>query len=196
MKTILITLALLLGINIYSQNPAPIPSVTENICSGLTEEDVPNYTYFSDLNGTFNDFIGTWKWENGNQIVVFELTKVTQKYFPEHKIFEDYMIGNYSYSIDSGNSFIVNSIISPVNENPSENPMYTSCVENGKLIFIFNDIVLNKGYCYATFEFLSGNLNQLNVKIENPKEIPGRFDGEPAYNYNFTLPTEIIVNKQ
>lgn len=196
MKSIFI-LSILFGItSVRSQNPIPVPTLIENICNDLTEDDVPNNTYFSDINGNFNDFIGDWKWQNGNQIVIFQLTKVTQKYFPEDKIFLDYMIGNYSYSVDGGDSFIVNTIINPVNKNPDSNAMYTGCIEDGALKFIFKDILLNKDFCYATFEFQSGNLNELHVKIENPKEIPGRFEDEPEYIHEFTLPTEMIVIKQ
>lgn len=185
------TVLLLITIFICLSCQAQIISLTNVDYTNVSEN-----TYVKDLDGKLDPFIGTWKWINLDQIVTFELTKVTQQYFPEDKVYKDYMIGNYSYSTDGGISYIVNTITSPIDNNPSSNPMYTPCVEGNKLIFIFRDVVLDKGYCYATFEFIAGSLNQMEVKIENPKEIPGRFEGEPEYNYNFTLPTDIILTKQ
>lgn len=195
MKTLYVKILLLAFLNIYSQGTQN-PSGIRNVCSGLTAEDVPHYTYFSDLDNTFTNFIGTWVYTNGNEIVTFKLSKVTQKYFPAERIFEDFMVGNYSYSTDGGTTLVVNTIVPFLNNDPDNNPMYTPCVEDNKMIFVFKDVILNKSYCYATFEFITGSLTQLRVKIENPKEILGRFEGQPEYNYNFTLPTTIIVTKQ
>lgn len=197
MKSIYTIITLFITMTAFAQvGQNPQPSNIVNICSGVTEEDVPKYSYFKDVFNTFDNFIGTWQWSNGNEIVVFELTKVTQKFNTEDDMFYDYIIGNYSYSVDGGNSYIVNTITTPIDENYEENPMYTACPENNKLRFIFEDVVLNKSYCYATFEFSLGNLTQLEVKIENPLEVGGRFEGEPEYNFDFTLPTNIIVTKQ
>lgn len=88
MKTIFYTVIILLNvltIKGYAQTPT---SIVE-ICNGVTEDDAPDYTYFKDVNNTFDKFVGTWKWTNGNEILIFKLSKITQKYFPETKMFED-----------------------------------------------------------------------------------------------------------
>lgn len=175
----------------YSQTASSI----EPICGTISYEDAPDYTYFMDLNQQFDNYIGTWVYTNNSEIVTFELIKVSQKYFPEKKIFKDFMIGNYSYSTNGGSSFVVNTITNIVNSDPDANLMYTSCIEDGKLIFIFRDVILNKKYCYVTFEFLNGSTTQMNVKIENPKEMTGSINGT-SYNYNFTLPIELILTKK
>lgn len=82
------------------------------------------------------------------------------------------MIGNYSYSIDDGNTYIVNTINSLINDDPEENPMYSSCVEdiNTKIYFGFEDVVLEKGFCKAYFEFLPNSLTQLQVLLKIMQE--------------------------
>ena len=194
MKSIYKILLLSITISSFGQN-TPAGSLVD-ICSGLMAKDVPDKTYFSDTNNSFGKFIGTWQWTNGNEIVIFVLTKVTHRYFPDEKIYQDYMIGNYSYSTDGGKSYVVNTITNPINENPDVNPMYTGCGENNKLKFIFRDVILDKSYCYATFQFSPSSLTQMKVFIENPKEIPGSFIGQTTYNYNFTLPIDMVVTKQ
>ncbi len=197
MKTSLTLLVVILTqLSLYSQKPAPTPASITNICGAISSFDAAPNTYFADLDGTFNPFIGTWKYINGNEIVTFQLSKITQRYFADEKVFMDFMVGNYSYSNDGGISLVVNTITTVVDVNPENNPMYTPCIENNKLIFIFKDVVLNKGYCYATFEFMNGSTTQMHVKIENPKEVSGCLDGVPPYNFNFTLPTQMLVTKQ
>ncbi|WAC01127.1 hypothetical protein N7U66_13275 [Lacinutrix neustonica] len=197
MKILILSMLFFVSVKSIAQTPINIV----NICNGLTSEDVSDNTYFKDINQTFDNYIGTWVWTSGNEIVTFKLTKVTQKYFPEERVFEDYMIGNYSYSTDGGTTFIVNTITTPTNEERELNPMYTACVNDddvGINIFAFDDVIIDKGnsYCTATFEFLPNSTTQMQVTIENPKGPVGRLDGQPPFNPNFTIPTNMIVTKQ
>ena len=145
-------------------------------------------------------FIGIWVWNNGVKVVTFKLDKVTKKYFYEERVFEDYMIGNYSYSIDGGITFVINTITTPINEDPESNPMYNACPEEipTKIDFSFRDVIIDKGnnFCTATFEFLPNSTTQMKFTIENPKGPRGSLDGQPPFNPNFTLPTSMIVTKQ
>ena len=169
----------------------------EKICGPVSVLEAPENTYFKDIDNTFANFIGTWQYTNGNEIVVFKLTKVTEKYRPHQRIFKDYIIGNYSYSTDGGATYIVNTITTPINEDPDANPMYASCIRDmNKISFGFRDVVLNKGFCRIYFEFLPGSLNQMQVTIKNTQGISGTFEGEPPFNPNFTLPTSMVVTRQ
>lgn len=197
MKNLFLILFLTGSITIFGQvTNAQVTS----ICGDLQRDEAQPNTYFKDVNNTFNKFIGTWKYTDGNEIVTFKLTKVTHKYDPEYKIFEDYLVGNYSYSTDGGVTFIVNTIEGILNEDADENPMYAGCTQTNysndrKIIFGFKDVILNKDFCTAIFEFLPNSLTQMQVKIENPSPV-GRLDGQPPYNSDFTLPTEMVVTKQ
>lgn len=196
MKPIYLIILLLFAVKGIAQTPIN----TINLCSGLTEEDVPDNTYFKDINHAFNNFVGTWIWTNGDEIVTFKLTKVTKRYFPDEKIYEDFMIGNYSYSTDGDNTYVVNTITIPVNEDPEANPMYNPCPEDdsNRIDFSFEDVGIDKGYnyCTATFEFLSNSTTQMQVTLDNPKELTGRLNGEPPFNPNFTIPTNMVLTKQ
>lgn len=187
---------LYLQFTMYGQPSQPQPITIATNCSGITLEDATDYTYFADLEGKFDPFIGTWVYSNGSDIVTFQLSKITQRYFADDKIFMDFMVGNYSYSNDGGNTLVVNTILPTVDTDPNNNPMYTSCAEDNKMVFYFDDVVLNKKLCYATFELINGSTTQMHVKIENPQEVGGSLDGTPPYNFNFTLPTQMIVTKQ
>lgn len=172
-----------------------------SICGDLQRDEAQPNTYFKDVNNTFNKFIGTWKYTNGNEIVTFKLTKVTHKYDPEYKIFEDYLVGNYSYSTDGGTTYLVNTIIGSYSEEVDNNPMYAGCTQTNysndrKIIFGFKDIILNKDFCTAIFEFSPNSLTQMTVKIKNPQGTTGTFIGQPSFNPNFTLPISMIVTKQ
>uniref|UniRef100_UPI004049DE31 DUF6705 family protein n=1 Tax=Gelidibacter sp. TaxID=2018083 RepID=UPI004049DE31 len=191
MKGIFIILFLFTSHMIFAQQPSTIVEV----CSGVTEDEVQDYAYFKDINQTFDKFIGTWKYVNGNEIVIFKITKKTQIYDPEYKIFEDFLVGNYSYSTDGGTTVVVNTIVPFVSDNPNYHPMYSSCAESDKISFIFTDVILNKKSCWIYFEFLPNSLTQMQVRIENPSPV-GRLEGQPPYDSNFTLPTEMVVIKQ
>jgi len=194
MKTIFLSILLLLAIKSIAQTPTN----TVNICSGITVEDVPENTYFKDIGHTFNNYVGTWVWTSGNETVIFELTKFTKKYMPEEKVFEDFMVGNYSYSIDGGNTYVVNTITTPLSEDPEAHPMYSSCIDTdtNTNVFGYNDVLLDKGYCTATFKFLQNSTTQMQVTIENPKGSRGSIDGQNPFTPNFTLPTNMLVTKQ
>ncbi len=176
------------------------PSGTVEICGDIQPDEAPVNTYFKDINNTFDKYVGTWKYENGNDIVIFEIVKVTQKYDPDYQIFEDYLIGNYSYSNDGGNTYVVNSIPSSISKNPDHNAMFSTCQDNDtKIIFTFEEFIFNKGnnLCTTTFEFISDSLTEINVSIKNPDELMGMIgDNNEPFEYNFSVPTEMIVVKQ
>jgi len=193
MKKIVFTFTFLTSLLSFSQSP-----IVE-VCNGVQLDEAQPGTYFKDINNTFNKYTGTWKYENGDEIVIFEITKVTQKFDLEYQIFEDYLIGNYSYSTDGGVSYIINTITSTISEEVNNNPMYSLCQDNdNQITFIFEELLLNKGdyYCTATFEFLPNSLNQMKVYIKNPDGVVGSFYGDEPFNFNFSIPTEMIVIKQ
>ncbi|WP_430411711.1 DUF6705 family protein [Kordia sp.] len=195
---LIITFYSIYGISqpISAPSSNPPPSNIVNVCNDQWGDEVPNYTYFKDINNTFEKFTGTWKYIKNNHVVIFEITKVTQKYNPEYKVYEDYLIGNYSYSIDGGNSYVVNTITTPINDDSENNPMYSSCTEGNKIPFIFTDVVLNKKSCWIYFEFLQGSTTQMKVKIKNEEEVIGEIQGDPPKNPAFTLPVIMTVTKQ
>ncbi|MEM6722257.1 MAG: DUF6705 family protein [Bacteroidota bacterium] len=202
MKNIIFVLVTLYSISAVSQTIAPPPAPTNivEVCSPEVAwgDDVPDYTYFKDINNTFGKFIGTWKFEHNNHIVIFKIIKITQKYDPEFKAYEDYLLGNYSYSTDGGANYIVNTFETSVENDVESYPMYSSCAETNKISFIFTDVLLNKKSCWIFFEFLPNSITQMKVSIKNPEKNIGLITNEGGIykNIAFTLPVIMTVTKQ
>ncbi|TXE17903.1 hypothetical protein ES692_08380 [Psychroserpens burtonensis] len=190
MKLILIIIIALISITASSQ-------VVE-LCNGVNEEDVVNGTYFKDINDTFTPFLGVWQYTNGNEIITFKIEKVTHFYNAETQMYEDFVIGNYSYSQDGGSSYTINTITPTLlDETPEGNPMYSSCVlyPDQKLDMTFYDVLLDKGFGVILFEFLPGSTTQMQTTLSNEKGAYGYFVGEPEPNFNFSIPTSFVVTK-
>ena len=201
MKSFSFLIIIVISLSGYSQitsTGATIPDAQIiNICGDINTDEAPLNSYFKDIDHTFDKFIGTWHYVNGNEILIFELSKVTERYDPEYAIYEDYMIGNYSYSNDGGSTFIINSITLPIDEDANNNPMYAVCADTDSINFTFVDVLIEKGtYCTANFEFLPGSDTQMEVEIKIPIGARGRLAGETPFDLNFSIPTEMIVTKQ
>ena len=191
MKNILKITMLCLTVNFATCQINIVP-----IGGGNFYKDVPSGTYIKDVNNTFNKFLGTWKWQSGNEILVFKIEKVTQYLNQEYGVYEDFIKGNYSYSIDGGITFIVNTISQNVgNNDPDINPMY-SCgtLDLNKIKFTFYDVIKNKERCSAYFTFLSSSLTQAQIKIENVGR--GYLLPEVPPDPTFSIPDNVIVTKQ
>lgn len=177
-----------------------------NICETILN-DVPSGSYIKDIDGKLDKFAGVWVWTNGNETVTYKLQKVVHQYDSELGSYEDYMIGNYSYTKNNGTITVVNTLNSADMFNPEINllsqfhPMFAFCPKNETTIdFIFKDIVLNKDGCRAVFEFLPGSTTQMKLTQKNREEGIGVLinvgDPIPVFNYGFTIPNDIVLTKQ
>lgn len=192
MKKIVLTLVLINSIlQIHAQNNIV------DVNSGIAIMDAPSGTYIKDINNTFANFLGTWKYQSGDEILTIKLEKVTQHYYPEFGTYRDYIKGNYSYSTDGGSTFVVNTIIEddplPLNFN-QENPLYSSRPDNSQILeMIFKDIIYQKT-CTAVFNFLPSSTTQMNFRLDNISR--GYLLPEAMPNLNFSIPNNVILNKQ
>lgn len=197
MKKIILIVSLLVGSLLHAQNPAV--TSTFGICNSNLPDETPQNSYFKDILNTLNPFVGTWVYINGNQKLTFSIKKVTKKYFPDKKIYKDFLVGNYSYSIDEGNTFIVNTIPQFLNSDPDANPIYTPCVDGNVADFSFIDVVLDKHFCKAIFEFVAGSTTQLKLTLKNKEGLYALVEaGEtpPVFNPHFTIPNNVVLTKQ
>jgi hypothetical protein len=164
---------------------------------GVSLFDAPAGTYIKDINNDFNKFDGIWKYQNGNQILIFKLEKVEMYHNIENDIYEDFMIGNYSFSLDGGLSYVVNTINQNIGiYDPELNPLYACCPYNinTSIRFSFKDIVYNKPSCDARFTFENGNLNELRVKLTNRGR--GYILPDVPPTPNFSIPNNVVLIKQ
>ncbi|WP_026703557.1 DUF6705 family protein [Flavobacterium soli] len=196
MKKILILTVLLFSFYVQAQ--------TFDITSGNVIQDIPTGGYIKDIDGQFDKFSGTWVWTNGDEKVTFKLQKVTHQLFTEYSSYEDYMIGDYSYTKNYGNEVVVNTINPALSLLPEFHPMYTGRPESDTTIdFIFTDVIINKGYCSAIFEFLPGSTTQMKLILKNSDGPIGfkvdegePIDIPPPFNFGFTIPNNIVLTKQ
>lgn len=186
----ILIMCLITHFSLYSQNTS-----IEKICTHNTF-DFPENTYFSDLDGTFHPFTGTWEYSSGNHVFRVVLSKLEHIYDPTYKQYEDVMVGNYSYSMDGGNTFVTNTMAGNVSSNPDDYPMFALCVEDNKLDFIFRDVAYNKGGCRAIFENLNTSPQTLRMTLKNPQELMPRFEGQPPIPAGFSIPSDVILTKQ
>lgn len=193
MKKIFLTFALL----IYSISNITAQTTIVEVGSGVTVMDAPSGTYIKDINNTFTPFLGTWKYENGNEILIVKLEKVTQYYYPEYGNYKDFIKGNYSYTQDGGVTYITNTIdTNLLINNPNINSFYTpgpSTSNPTVLDMSYKDDLYQKS-CDALFTFLSGSTTQMTMKLKNRSR--GYILPETPPNPNFSIPNNVVLTKQ
>jgi hypothetical protein len=69
--------------------------------------EIPNGAYLMDTEYELNKYIGTWKYQNGNEVLIITLAKILQYEISGH--YEDMLIGEYKY-IDSNGVTIINTL--------------------------------------------------------------------------------------
>ncbi|MFZ4107170.1 DUF6705 family protein [Flavobacterium sp.] len=190
MKTIYLTLIVL-----FTTISTNAQTTTIDIDSGFTPMDVSPGTYLKDINYTFDNFLGTWKYQNGNEILIFKLEKVEMYFYTEYETYYDFIKGNYSYSTDGGNTYIVNTIQQNLgNNNPDINPLFSCGPETPlKDKMPFYDIIYQKN-AYATFTFQNNNFNQLHLKLKNKGG--GYILPATPPNPAFCIPNNVTLIKQ
>lgn len=192
MKKIYIAFVLILSIYSNAQ-------ITVGLRDGYWLEDMPTGSYIKDTNNEFDKFEGKWVWNNADEKVTFKLRKVVHHLDPCGS-YEDFMIGNYSYTKDNGLTIVINTINQSLSSAPDDNPMFAFITKSESTIdFYFHDIALNKEDCRAIFEFLPGSTTQMTVKFKNPETFGIVVDPNnppPPYNYEFTIPQGIVLTKQ
>lgn len=190
MKKIITLFTLVFVFNLNAQTS------TINISEG-SRMSSPIGTYIKDINNVFTPYIGIWKYQNGNEILTIKLEKVTKYYDPKFKVYFDFIKGNYSYTIDGGNTYIINTLTNNPNNTPEGNPIYTSDPTFSENIFGFNfimkDLIKNKS-CRASLQFYQNNSNQIYFKLQPSKHFES-FDEEQILN-NESIPINIILTKQ
>lgn len=166
-----------------------------NVNSTNTSMDVPAGTYLKDIDHTFDPFLGTWKYQNGNEILIIKLEKVEQHLDAEYGTYEDFIKGNYSYSTDGGATYVVNTILQNIgNNDPLINPLFSSGpITPSKINFLYIDVIYQKD-AWATFTFQNNNYQQLHLKLDNISR--GYVYPETPPSPAFSIPNNVVLTKQ
>lgn len=191
MKKIILTLAIL--ITPLSNLPAQTRIV--DVSSGEIVVDAPIGTYIKDIYNTFAPFLGTWKYENGNEIFIVKLEKVTKFYYSEYHNYKDFIKGNYSYTQDGGVTYITNTIETNALINDANiNSFYSPSPRSSEILKgVFKDELYQKS-CDAIFKFLTGSTTQMTINLKNKSR--GYILPETPPNPNFSIPNNVVLIKQ
>jgi len=166
-----------------------------NVNSIESINTAPSGTYIKDINNTFTKYVGTWKYENGNQIFIIKIEKVTQYYYPQYGTYQDFLKGNYSYSIDGGATFVVNTITANVGNNDrNTNTMYSpNQWNNMNISFRFKDVLHNKS-CDADFKFVNNSIDQMQIRLKSARR--GYIFPAVMPPAGFSVPNNIVLIRQ
>ena len=166
-----------------------------NVKGTSTRMDVPAGTYLKDIDHTFDPFLGTWKYQNGNEILIIKLEKVEQHLDAEYGTYFDFIKGNYSYSTDGGATYVVNTILQNAgNNDPDINPIYScgpTITDTDEMTFY--DVIYQKD-ARATFTFQNNNYQQLHLKLDNKSR--GYIYPETPPSPAFSIPNNVVLTKQ
>lgn len=191
MKKIILTLAILI---------TPLSNITAqtkivDVSSGEIVVDAPIGTYIKDIYNTFAPFLGTWKYENGNEIFIVKLEKVTKFYYSEYHNYKDFIKGNYSYTQDGGVTYITNTIETNALINDANiNSFYSPSPRSLEILKgVFKDELYQKS-CDAIFTFLTGSTTQMTINLKNKSR--GYILPETPPNPNFSIPNNVVLIKQ
>ena len=185
-KTFYLTIVLL---SIFSTNA----QIFDINAPGHSYIEMPPGTYIKDINHSFDIFLGTWKYQNGNEIFIIKLEK-SENLLTPYNNYRDYIKGNYSFSTNGGITYITNTILNNTSDDPKLNTLYaTSALSQNELDLRFRDVVYNKS-CNLMLKFLSGSTTQLEFKLRNPSR--GYLYPELPPTDNFSVPNNIILTKQ
>jgi hypothetical protein len=69
----------------------------------MADPYLPAGTYYKDMDNDLDKFVGTWKWENGNNSWTITLEKI--EYYFDGEYYLDLLIGEYQY-IENGDLLI------------------------------------------------------------------------------------------
>lgn len=186
---------LLLAINSYSQEGVEMPL-------GTTYLNDENGTYFKDINGDLNPYVGTWEGTVNNKKYTFVIQK-----FPKHAI--SFTTGYYKYYdmlkikfkvTDLATNVILYSTLDAVNFD--DFPIYgLSKPFHGSFQFIFNDTDAN---CQNSLRFFLDGTPALTNQLKYCKfeyDEWWLFENCPNYSSRDAIPvylpkTDFILTKQ
>jgi len=187
MKNI-ITIVLLI-ISFYScKAQSPIVSFTDYYDNYQYRVDG---VYVKDTEGFFTPYIGTWKWESGNDSFTIIIRKVAMEYFDNSskKRYKDMLYGDIRYVINGIE------LINPLTNGENLLRFSDAIPINGEYRFSFKDPFKNKyGKVFIT---LINNNTQIKFYLRN-NEGPIFLQPGEVYDPTFSIPrrTDIILTKQ
>ena len=99
MKAILKLILILIFFNCKAQVITPLYN------DGTTPYDgIQPSRYYKDVDNDFNPYVGTWKWQDGNNSLTIIFNKITN-HFSGGQSYNDLLVGEYQY-VENGNMLV------------------------------------------------------------------------------------------
>lgn len=140
--------------------------------------ELPEGTYFKDLDNDLDKFEGTWKWQSNDSIITITLQKKEYVHDIDYNQYEDYIVGEYKFTV---NSIIVQDYLFRLSDSSiiglehyiagntllhkNQYPICNDCDLNERRLFVyFNDPLyeyINSGMVFR--HKIESNIEKLDV---------------------------------
>ena len=155
--------------------------------------DAPIGSYFKDVNGAFNQYLGIWTYQNGIEKITFTIKKITKQFLPKYSNYGDFIVADYKYIDANGTIIIDTSILSDNSNSIYDYKIFCSSPTNSILDCSFKDVPLNKN-ASIIFSPVVGNPNQMSYRLVNYGQTV--VEGQPFVTAAFSIPNNITVTKE
>ncbi|MDK2773074.1 MAG: hypothetical protein KYX68_12750 [Flavobacterium sp.] len=192
-NTTLVVLTILL-VNLFScKAQTNTINITEH-CNNNTLSDTDGELYLKDINNLYANYVGTWKWQEGNREFILTLIKQTKYHYNQriNNYFEDRIVGYYIYKENN---------VELINTSNDDITIFSPNVDykldcHSVLSGSIKDILKNKIYD-SWFEIVSPT--QIRLKAKEREYIRFIKEGMPVpppIHYGTSFPLEMILIKQ
>jgi len=176
MKNIIFLIFALFMININAQNTLPQPG--DNILDPYADK-----------------FMGTWKWESGNNSLTLIMKKENVLVPFPNNVHADWVIGFHKF-VNNGLTIEDTTMFSNTNYNDKKNTIVAGS-KDGYPNILHGGIYHKSKNKFIEFEI--EYIDSTHIKILSLKNRPGTkitIQGQPPFDWSISLPQNIILTKQ
>ena len=149
-------------------------------------DHIKDGVYFKDTENLLKPFIGTWKWQKQDSILIIKFTKLKKWKNPVSTWYNDMVVGRYLLVV--GKDTITNTLENNDDRNILSN---IDIYPYKNLRLVFTDEIKNKS---VRGNFTLESKNKAEFEIFDIEQIP--FNGQNRFQQGFSLPKKIIFEKE
>jgi len=183
MKNTIFITAILFALSCKAQTP--IVSFTD-----YCENNHPRTfnMYVKDIEGFLTPYVGTWKWQNGNDMLMITLFKAEMVHNGDR--YDDELHGKMKY-VKNGRE-VFNTLVN----GPDVLESYDCIPIDNEYRFSFKDPIKAGKYGEVYITLLDNN-TKIKFYLVNNEGPKFTFPGEPPFDWEFSMPrrTEFVLNK-
>ena len=190
MKNIYLIFCLSIVAFCKAQVPANAPIISLGNMNDSNTTLANTGTYYKDVDNKFDQWVGTWQYQNGNTIFKIVIQKIEGVYFPANlsyfplpiNCYMDVLVGGYYY--EENGIIITNQLII---DNPTRPPLRCSDAHHTplNLSIYYREIEKSPNLTgwFVNFELLPGSTTQATWEFDRTRK------------RNYTVPDNVILTK-